>query len=137
MWINLAVCRAGGFNDSGMVKTGRVVTFSSPETELSYEDPSVHHSVMGWYLIVEGMISGRADSNHDHVVTVEEAFGYARPRIQDRTRGAQDPFIKDSLSGSLSLIPPSPEQPAQSSEPPPPDCGILGCSASSGAFRPI
>ena len=56
MWINLAVCRAGGFNDPGLVKSGRVVTFSSPEDELSYEDPDVHHSVMGWFIIMEAMV---------------------------------------------------------------------------------
>jgi len=47
MWINFAVCRAQGFNDKGMIKSGRVVTFSSVEKELSYEDPYAHFTVAG------------------------------------------------------------------------------------------
>jgi caspase domain-containing protein len=132
MWINLAVCRAGGFNDPGLVKTGRVVTFSSPESELSYEDPQVHHSVMGWFIIMEAMVQGQADANHDDVITVEEAFKYASPRIQTRTHGAQDPFMKDALSGSFVLIPPQAAAQSssdQSSEPDNGDCGLLGCAA--------
>jgi caspase domain-containing protein len=136
MWINLAVCRAGGFNDPGMVKSGRVVTFSSPESQLSYEDPAVHHSVMGWYIIMEAMVQGLADYDRDGNVTVEEAFRYASPRVQDRTRGAQDPFIKDSFGGSVGLRPPQSQQSqsAPSQEEPPPDCGILGCSSEPARF---
>ena len=136
MWINLAVCRAGGFNDPGLVKSGRVVTFSSPESELSYEDPDVHHSVMGWFLIMEGMVQRQGDYNGNGDVTVEEAFKYANPRIQSRTGGAQDPFMKDELSGSLSLIPPKPAAPAQQdsgSGGPSGNCGILGCSSTEPA----
>ena len=137
MWINLAVCRAGGFNDPGLVKSGRVVTFSSPESELSYEDPDVHHSVMGWFIIMEAMVQQQADYNGNGDVTVEEAFRYARPRIQSRTGGAQDPFMKDELSGSLSLIPPSPSAAEQSSGTTSGgtsgSCGILGCSSTEPA----
>jgi len=135
MWINLAVCRAGGFNDPGLVKSGRVVTFSSPESELSYEDPDVHHSVMGWFIIMEAMVQRQADYNGNGDVTVEEAFKYARPRIQSRTGGAQDPFMKDELSGSLSLIPPKPSAPASSQQSggTSDGCGILGCSSTEPA----
>lgn len=136
MWINLAVCRAGGFNDPGLVKNGRVVTFSSPESELSYEDPDVHHSVMGWFIIMEAMVQRQADYNNNGDVTIEEAFKYAKPRIQSRTGGAQDPFMKDELSGSLSLIPPKPSAPVSQnsgSSGDGPDCGILGCTSTEPA----
>ncbi len=122
MWINLAVCRAGGFNDPGLVQPGRVVTFSSPERELSYEDPQVRHSVMGWYLIIEAMRQGLADVNEDGNVTAEEAFRYAKSRVTARTSGLQHPLIVDKLSGSFSLIPPKPAPPA-----PPPDPGSSDC----------
>jgi caspase domain-containing protein len=131
MWINLAVCRAGGFNMPGLVKPNRVVTFSSPESELSYEDPSVHHSVFGWFEIMEGMVEGRADYNDDGNVTVEEAFRYAKPRVQNRTRGMQDPFIIDHYSGYFSLVPPKPAPP-----PAPPsstDCGSIICGGTAQA----
>ncbi|HJR18756.1 MAG TPA: caspase family protein [Actinomycetota bacterium] len=122
MWIDLAVCRAGGFNDAGMVKTGRVLTFSSPESELSYEDPGVHHSVFGWYLIMEGLRQGLGDQNGDGVVTVEEAYKYARPYVIKRTGGRQHPKITDKLSGQFALrVPPPPPPP-----PPPPSSGGSG-----------
>ncbi len=111
MWINLAVCRAGGFNDAGLSKTGRVITFSSPERELSYEDPRVHHSVFGWYMIMESMVSRYADANSDGRVSAEEAFRYARSRVTARTSGAQHPFMIDKLSGNFYLTPPKPAPP--------------------------
>lgn len=125
MWINLAVCRAGGFNDPGLVQSGRVVTFSSPESELSYEDPSVSHSVMGWYIIMEAMAYDQADANGDGQVTVEEAFAYARPRVVNRTHGAQHPFMVDRHSGAMSLIPPKPAPPPAD---PPQSQPTSGCS---------
>lgn len=115
MWIDLAVCRAGGFSDAGMVHSGRVLTFSSPESELSYEDPRLKHSVFGWYLTMEGLRQGLGDLNGDGIVTVEEAFKYARPLVVDHTDGRQHPKIKDKLSGQLNLRPPPPPPP-----PPPP-----------------
>ena len=126
MWIDLAVCRAGGFSDAGMIRSGRVLTFSSPESELSYEDPSLKHSVFGWYLIMEGLRQRLGDLNGDGVVTVEEAFKYSRPHVIDRTSGRQHPKITDKLSGQLNLRPPAPPPP-----PPPPseqDPGGGGCS---------
>lgn len=138
MWINLAVCRAGGFNQPGLVKTNRVVTFSSPESELSYEDPTVDHSVFGWYQIMEGMVSKMADYNDDGNVVVEEAFRYAKPYVTDRTSGRQHPFMIDKVSGYFSLRPPA-------AAPPPAseggsgsgDCGLVVCggTASTAAVR--
>ncbi len=128
MWIDLAVCRAGGFGDAGMIKPGRILTFSSPESELSYEDPGLHHSVFGWYVIMEGMRQGLGDSNGDGIVTVEEAYEYGRPLVVDRTDNRQHPRVTDKLSGHFNLIPP---QPAPPPAPPPSDggtsngCGII------------
>jgi caspase domain-containing protein len=136
MWINLAVCRAGGFQMPGLVKANRVVTFSSPESELSYEDPTVHHSVFGWFEIMEGMVEGRADFNDDGNVTVEEAFRYAKPRVTNRTHGMQHPFISDNYSGYFSLVPPKPAPPpAQSSPPSSDDCGFVVCGGTAQAAR--
>ena len=135
MWINLAVCRAGGFNMPGLVKPNRVVTFSSPESELSYEDPSVHHSVFGWFELMEGMVEGRADYNDNGDVTVEEAFRYAKPRVTNRTSGRQHPFISDHYSGYLSLIPPRPAPAPAPANPPSSDCGSIICGGTAQAAR--
>lgn len=103
MWINLAVCRAGGFNDPGTSRPGRVITYSSPEAELSYEDPEVNHSVFGWNMLVRGIGRKEADLNKDGVVTVEEAFQFAVPLVVDRTEGFQHPTMDDQYPGEFDL----------------------------------
>jgi len=111
MWIGISSCRAGGFSDSGMVKSGRILTYSSPQSELSYEDPQAHTTVFGWYMINAAMQNGAGDANGDGVVTVEEAYKYARPQVISRTRNKQHPKIIDKLSGSMSLVAPVPPPP--------------------------
>jgi hypothetical protein len=111
MWLNFAVCRAGGFSDPGTLKAGRVVTFSSPESELSYEDPELHYSVFGYHSIVQGMRNHHADANGDGTVSVEEAFGYAKPLVTEHTSGRQHPTMSDSYSGSFNLKPPPAPKP--------------------------
>lgn len=103
MWINMAVCRAGGFNDAGMSGHGRVITYSSPERELSYEDPRTRHSVFGFYTIVQGMREGAADLDGDGLVAVEEAFNYADPLVSERTGYNQHPVIVDDYSGDFHI----------------------------------
>jgi hypothetical protein len=131
MWLNFAVCRAGGFNDAGTIKPGRIVTYSSPETELSYEDPEVSHSVFGYFSIVEGMRSRQADTNGDGVTTVQEAFAYARPRVIERTGDRQHPKLSDSYGSSFSLVAPGAASPGSGSQPstsPSPCALVIGCN---------
>ncbi len=116
MWINMALCRAGGFSDRGMTGPGRVITYSSPESELSYEDPNVGHSVFAYYSIVQGMRQKMADRNRDGKISVEEAFVYSRNPVIDRTGGRQHPAMTDGLKGDFSITPP----PSSGSQPPPP-----------------
>jgi hypothetical protein len=105
MWINYAVCRARGFNDAGTEQPGRVVTYAAPASELAYEDPDVHHSVLGEYEIMEGLIQGKADSNHDGLVSVQEAFTYALPRVLKRTDDLQHPSMWDGFHTPFYLSP--------------------------------
>lgn len=104
MWMHFATCRAGGFNDAGLMKAGRVATFSSPESELSYEDPDVNLSVFGRYTIGEAMRGELGDYNSDGLVSVEEAFKFGKPRVQQRTSDRQHPLMIDRLDGSLTLL---------------------------------
>jgi hypothetical protein len=117
MWLHFAVCRAGGFNDPVTRGPGRVVTYSSPDWELSYEDPNLRHSVFGYYTIVEGLSQGLADANGDGTVTVEEAYAYARPLTTQHTGGRQHPLISDGARGQMSLRVPPPQGPAPSPSP--------------------
>ncbi|MGZ4206697.1 MAG: caspase family protein [Actinomycetota bacterium] len=118
MWIDLATCRAAGFSDAGMIKSGRILTYSSPEREYSYEDPRLHHSVFGYYMISMAIAGRKADSNHDGKVSIEEAFAYAQPRVVSYTSRAQHPVMVDKVSGSMLLtIPPKPAAPKSSPSP--------------------
>ena len=114
MWLDFATCRAAGFDEPGMVKSGRVLTFSSPKRELSFEDPSLHHSVFGWFVIAQGIAARKADANRDGKVSVEEAFSYAKNRVTDYTNGRQHPVMIDKAGGFFFAIPPAPK-PASSS----------------------
>lgn len=115
MWIDFATCRAAGFSDAGMIKSGRVLTYSSPENEYSYEDPRLHHSVFGWFMINQSLYGGKGNTNHDSTITVEEAFAYAKPNVSSYTNGAQRPVMIDKTNGRFSLRIPPPPKPAPSS----------------------
>jgi caspase domain-containing protein len=119
MWIDLATCRAGGFADSGMLKAGRVITYSSPQREFSYEDANLHHSVFGYYLIVQGLGHSYGDQNHDGRVSVEEAFYWARGHVTSYTSSQQHPLIKDSLKGEFDLAAPAKPKPKPAPTPSP------------------
>jgi hypothetical protein len=115
MWIDFATCRAAGFDEPGMVKAGRVLTFSSKKSEFSYEDPSLHHSVFGWYMVAQAMAGKSGDANRDGKVTVEEAFRYSVKRVASYTSNHQHPIMIDK-AGTMSLTIPKPApKPASSS----------------------
>ncbi|HEX9889281.1 MAG TPA: caspase family protein [Nitriliruptorales bacterium] len=120
LWINIGGCESAGLNDPGLERPGRILTFSSTESEKSYEDPAVANSVWGYYLVDQGLRAGHGDLNGDGNVTVEEAFNYAAPRAAQRTHG-QHPYgpqhavVVDHLQGDFDLRIPSP--------PPPPEPG--------------
>jgi hypothetical protein len=115
MWIDFATCRAAGFDEPGMVKSGRVLTYSSTKAEFSYEDPQLHHSVFGWFMVNKAMYAKNGDANHDGKVTVEEAFSYSKRRVTDYTSGNQHPVIIDKAGGKMSLTVPKPAPKPQSS----------------------
>jgi hypothetical protein len=117
MWLHFAVCRAGGFDDPVTGGPGRIVTYSSPDSELSYEDRDLRHSVFGYYTIVEGLSEGLADANRDGKVTVEEAFRYARPLTTQHTGGRQHPRVADGVGGQMSLRVPAAKGPAPTPSP--------------------
>lgn len=107
LWVNIMACEAAGFLDPGLVRDGRLVTYSSAEVEKSYEDPSVGHSVWGWNLVVQGLRNGLADRDGDGEVTVQEAVADAVPNATVRTTGqlygAQHGGMVDRAGGVFSL----------------------------------
>ncbi|MGZ4121087.1 MAG: caspase family protein [Actinomycetota bacterium] len=103
MWIDFATCRSAGFSDYGMVKTGRILTYSSKQSEWSYEDPRLKHSVFSYYEIVSGLYYKHADSNRDGKVSVEEAFYYSRNPTTISTGYKQHPQMIDKVYGYMYL----------------------------------
>jgi hypothetical protein len=103
MWIDLSTCRASGFADAGMVKPGRILTYSSTISEFSYEDPYSKHSVFTWWELNLGIYGKRADANHDGKVTVSEAFSWAKPYVTGYTSGRQHPVVINKIVGYMYL----------------------------------
>ncbi|MDP8930205.1 MAG: caspase family protein [Actinomycetota bacterium] len=121
LWINLGTCEAAGFEDVGLRRPGRLLTFSSREPEKSYEDPSVGNSVWGYFLFERGLIGRASDPDGNGDITVQEAFGYAAPQSTQRTAaqrpyGPQHPVMIDD-AGAFSLrIPPRVQRPTAGSD---------------------
>lgn len=116
LWVNIGGCEAAGLADPGLARAGRLLTFSSTESQKSYEDPGVSNSVWGYYLFDEGLLRGRGDRDGDGNVTVEEAFNHAAPRAAQRTQGQrygpQQAVVIDDVPGDFDLrIPPPPPEP--------------------------
>jgi len=133
MWNILTTCYAGGYDVPGVSGPGRVATFSSSSSELTWELGSAGTYIVR-AMVVDGMINGKAGSS------VEDAFNYARNK--EPSRGV---VMSDGISGNFSLGPftwaPKPPAPAapkpvtntapSPATPPPtpkPKCsGLLGC----------
>lgn len=122
LWVNIGACESAGFNDPGLDREGRLLTFSSREDQKSYEDPSVENSVWGYYLVDQALLDGRADANGDGEVTVEEAVLWAAPAAHERTQGqrygTQDAVMIDRVDGDFSLSIPDPPPAEQEQDDP-------------------
>lgn len=130
MWISFATCNAAGFADAGLARPGRVLTFSSGEAQKSYEHPGWGNSVWGYLMLEEALLHGMADVDRNGQVSVEEAWGWARPHASYTTRGQrhgpQDAVIVDDHDGDLQLSIPghtpgaAPARASASEQAPPP-----------------
>jgi hypothetical protein len=90
-WVDISGCEAAGF-DEGISAPNRLFTASSGSTEKSYELPDMRQSVFSLLLVEQGLINGAADTNGDHRVSIQEAWGYAAHRAPQLTAGqAQGP----------------------------------------------
>ena len=114
-WFSFATCNAAGFADHGLLRPGRVVTFSSGEPQKSYEHPAWGNSVWGFLMIDEAMRAQKGDLDGDGRVAVEEAWSWARPHASRTTEGQrdgrQDAVIVDQLDGDLHLEVPGAPRP--------------------------
>jgi hypothetical protein len=109
-------CYSGGFNDppyqgipgrqdtftaqdftKGLMEEvagqGRVTLMSSEEDQVSFGSYFSDYLIQGF--------AGSADSNHDSIVTAEEAFAYALPRTEWDTYWQEIPTISDLYPGEF------------------------------------
>jgi hypothetical protein len=132
MWNILSTCYAAGYDIPGVTGPGRVATFSSSSSALTWEAGSAGTYIVR-SMVVEGMIEGKA------ATSVEDAFNYSKRKEPSRA-----PIISDGVGGELELGPftwgPKPEaaapkpKPSNNSAPSPtvapapkPSCSGLGC----------
>lgn len=121
LWADIAGCEAAGFDEGGLSGPRRLVTASSQETEKSYERPDWRMSVFTGLMVDQGMLQGRADSNRDGAVSIQEAFRYAAelaPQITARQKkGAQHPYMAGGDGPEWFMRPPVPPPPPSQTQP--------------------
>ncbi|MBV8984459.1 MAG: caspase family protein, partial [Acidimicrobiia bacterium] len=142
-WVDFAGCEADSF-DKGISNGQRLVTASSQANQKSYESYDWHESVWVGLAIDQGMLQGKADTNHDGVVTVQEAAQWAKPQASQMTQGQpngnQDPVISSGLDFNLAAAAAPPPPPQQSpnnggggngngNPPPPSNSPSPGCNS--------
>jgi hypothetical protein len=100
-FIGFDTCYAGGFND--LAGSGRVICMSSKESQSSYESDAWQNGEFTYYFVDLGMYQSKADTTGpegvpDGIVTIEEAFDYAKANCQYDT-----PVINDQFSDDMQL----------------------------------
>jgi ankyrin repeat protein len=109
-------CHSGGFSQmkpkaptSGIKQflkevkgsTGCAVITSGKEGQLSWEMPNLKNSVFTHNLI-DGL-KGKADRDHDGMVTLNEAYQYAYNLTREETGGRQHPQFEGKVVGAFPL----------------------------------
>ncbi|MBM3300636.1 MAG: ankyrin repeat domain-containing protein, partial [Deltaproteobacteria bacterium] len=109
-------CYSGGFSDTKPKATGHAadlflaevrsssgtaVITSGKEGQLAWEVPNLANSVFTHNLI-KGL-KGKADKDHDGVVTLNEAYQYAYNLTRQETKGHQHPQFEGKIVGPFPL----------------------------------
>lgn len=109
-------CYAGGFTDmkaKSLVpsmetfmkeirnSSGRAIITSAKPEQLSWENPKLKNSIFTNNFL-EGL-RGKADRDHDGIVTLNEAYEYAYSKTKDDTQGRQHPQFEGKMVGAFPL----------------------------------
>jgi ankyrin repeat protein len=81
--------------------SGKVVITSTKDGQLSWEIPNLKNSVFTHNLL-EGM-RGKADKDHDGIVTLNEAYEYAYAMTKEATKGYQHPQFEGRVVGQFPI----------------------------------
>jgi hypothetical protein len=80
---------------------GKIIISASAANEVSVEKDELGHGVFTYYLM-EGL-RGKADSDRDGMVTVDEAYRFVFEQVPKATAQEQHPVKKGSVEGTLVL----------------------------------
>jgi hypothetical protein len=80
---------------------GRVILTASGANEVSSEDEKLQHGVFTYFLL-EGL-RGKADTDKDGMITVDEAYAYVSKQVPQATGQEQHPVKKGIVEGRLIL----------------------------------
>jgi len=80
---------------------GRIILTASGANEVSAEDKKLQHGVFTYFLL-KGL-RGKADTDKDGVVTVDEVYGYVSKNVPQATGQEQHPVKKGIVEGRLVL----------------------------------
>jgi hypothetical protein len=80
---------------------GRIILSASKASEVSEEREDLGHGVFTYYLL-EGL-RGKADSDKDGIITVDEAYSYVSKKVPEVTGQNQHPIKKGEVEGQLVL----------------------------------
>jgi len=80
---------------------GRIILTASGANEVSSEDEKLQHGVFTYFLL-KGL-RGKADTDKDGVVTVDEAYSYVSKNVPQATGQEQHPIKKGIVEGRLIL----------------------------------
>jgi len=102
--ISVADTRANigdGFLERVVGGRGKVIITASSANEVSVEKDELQHGVFTYYLL-EGL-RGKADLDHDSMITVDEAYRYVYEQVPKATGQEQHPVKKGSVEGNVVL----------------------------------
>jgi Caspase domain len=80
---------------------GKIIITASSANEVSAEKDELQHGVFTYFLI-EGL-KGKADSDSDKIITVDEIYRYVSDKVPKATGQEQHPVKRGSLEGELVL----------------------------------
>ena len=102
--ISLAGVRANisdAFLDRIASGKGRIILTASGANEVSAEDEKLKHGLFTYFLL-EGL-RGKADTDRDGLITVDEAYRYVSKHVPQATGQEQNPVKKGTVRGRLIL----------------------------------
>ena len=102
--INLTGIRAnlsGAFLDRIAGGQGRIIISASGPNEVSAESDELRHGYFTYYLL-EGLL-GKADTDQDRIITVDEAYNYVSKHVPLATEQKQHPVKTGMVKGQLVL----------------------------------